>query len=224
MKHAVVLALAPDRRSGRVLGNLVTADDAVKFVKEAIHTGRCPDARFPQLVAVGINDVLRQHRFTVSAEQVAADEERFAEEGGKKLATVVELGEKYVFTLINDAEVTLIREMYGELVAEKTAAEQFKAAVGVAADKAAEFRAQIAKLEAAASEAAAYVQSLKQKLAEAEAQAKIAADVNQRIATLEGDLATAQAEAAKVPELQARLAEAAKPKAEPEPDKPGKKK
>lgn len=77
MKHGIVIGLAPDRRSGRVLGCLVSADEAIRFVKDAITENRCPDARFPILVAVSTSSVLRQHRFTVSAAQVKGAEEHF---------------------------------------------------------------------------------------------------------------------------------------------------
>lgn len=71
MKLALLIAFAPDRRSGRVLGDVVPADKAIATVKAAIAAGTCPDARFPNLAAVSLSDILRQHRFQVSAADVA---------------------------------------------------------------------------------------------------------------------------------------------------------
>lgn len=71
MKLALVIAFAPDRHSGRVLGDVVAADAAIKTVKDAIAAGKCPDARYPNLAAVSLSDVIRQHRFQVSPADVA---------------------------------------------------------------------------------------------------------------------------------------------------------
>ena len=77
MKLAVLLGLALDRRSGRVLeSELLPADQAIRSVKEAITAGVAPDPRFPLLMAVAIGGgVLRQHRFDATAEDLAPFED-----------------------------------------------------------------------------------------------------------------------------------------------------
>lgn len=69
MKLAVILALAPDRRSGRVVSGLLPADQAMAQVKQAINAGGSPDvtAEFSTLAAVDVGSILRQHRFTIAA-------------------------------------------------------------------------------------------------------------------------------------------------------------
>lgn len=204
MKFALVLALAPDRQSGRVLGDLVTADDAVKAVKAAINTGRAPDARFPQLVAVGINDVLRQHRFNVTAEQVAEDTERFKpvtlEQSFEPITVEIVDGEnKHTVTLYFEEDAEFVRTM---------------AAAGLEAHKQLQqqqltrehLQKIIADAQADVNAKAAEITTLQKKL-EAAQEGAIG-------------LETARADAVKrIAELEAQLAEATKPKPEPEADK-----
>lgn len=80
MKLALVLALAPDRRSGRVLSGLMPAHDAIAIVKTAINSGNAAfsadapvilDPHYPILLAIPISSVLREHRFSPTAEQLA---------------------------------------------------------------------------------------------------------------------------------------------------------
>lgn len=223
MKFALVLALAPDRQSGRVLGDLVTADEAVKFVKEAINTGRAPDARFPQLVAIGINDVLRQHRFNPTAEQLAADIERFAvvmlEQTFEPIT--VDIGDSEnprILPVYTEKDAELVRDMLvslRNLICEKEQHQQtvdaLRANISAQDAESKKLRDDLVKASSAASEVATLQKKLdaaQEGALKLEAQAKIAAEVNHRLATLEADLAAAHAEAAKVAGLEAQLAEA----------------
>lgn len=75
MRHAVIIALAPDRRSGIILcPDLLPADQAVARVKEIIAAGAVPDARFPivQAVAVDGSSTLREHAFRPSQTELLA--------------------------------------------------------------------------------------------------------------------------------------------------------
>lgn len=71
MKYAVLFALSTDRSRGRLLSGVLTADQAISQVKQAIKTGKAPDARYPNVQAVALTDVLRHHRFQVTAAEIA---------------------------------------------------------------------------------------------------------------------------------------------------------
>lgn len=104
MKLALVIAFAPDQRSGRVLGGVVTADMAIKTVKDAINAGKSPDARFPNLAAVVLSDVIRKHRFQVTQaeiDQAGKDLENIAAEGLAVTMIPVEIGEGEEMVIIN---------------------------------------------------------------------------------------------------------------------------
>jgi hypothetical protein len=76
MTLALVISLASDRRSGRVLdGTLVPADQAVKKVKQLITDGRAPDPRFPIVAAISAGNILREHRFNPTQAEFDASEE-----------------------------------------------------------------------------------------------------------------------------------------------------
>jgi len=70
MRLALLIALAPDRRSGRVLSDLMPADQALAKVKQAIVSNDCPNADFPILQAVAVDAKLREHRFTPSLAEI----------------------------------------------------------------------------------------------------------------------------------------------------------
>lgn len=73
MRLALILALTPDRRSGRALSGIIPADEAVAGVKRLIASGGTPDALHPIVQAVSLNTVLREHRCQPSAQQVAVE-------------------------------------------------------------------------------------------------------------------------------------------------------
>lgn len=104
MKFAVILALSTDRRSGRLLSGVLIADQAISQVKQSISAGKAPDARFPNLQAVALTEVLRQHRFQVTQAEI--------EEAGKPVQIAsgqvtlgdlipVEIGEGEDMVIIN---------------------------------------------------------------------------------------------------------------------------
>lgn len=104
MKLAIVIAFASDQRSGRVFGGVVTADAAIKTVKNAIADGKAPDPRFPNLAAVALSDIIRRHRFQVTPAEIAeASKPVEAASGEVFLGDLipVEIGEGEQMVIIN---------------------------------------------------------------------------------------------------------------------------
>lgn len=115
MKLAIVIALASDRRSGRVLTNVMPSDKAITLVKAALTDGECPDARFPILRAISIDSSLREHRFRVTPQEIAdaEDDDVVLKPADQKMITV-ELGpdeDKTVINVQTEAEAKFIREL-----------------------------------------------------------------------------------------------------------------
>jgi hypothetical protein len=115
MKLALVIALAPDRRSGRVMTEVLASDKAIAFVKNALASGECPDARYPILRAISIDSHFREHRFRVSAQDVtdAEDTASMLPSDAPKMIPV-ELGsgdEKTIINVQTDAEAKFILEL-----------------------------------------------------------------------------------------------------------------
>jgi len=113
MKLALVIALAPDRRSGRVLSGLIPADQAISQVKQAINENACPDARFPVLQAVAVDSRLREHRFNPTAAEIA--EARDIVVKPEDLAGIaVEIGEgddKTIINVFSEPEAKFVQEI-----------------------------------------------------------------------------------------------------------------
>jgi hypothetical protein len=104
MRLALVIALAPDRRSGRVLSGLIPADQAISQVKQGINENECPDARFPVLQAVAVDSCLREHRFRVTQAEINEAIERLASTAAQGLIQSfisVEIGEGEQLVVIN---------------------------------------------------------------------------------------------------------------------------
>lgn len=172
MRLALIVALAPDRRSGRVLSDLMTADQAIGKVKQAITSGECPDVDLPILVAVGIDTKLREHRFVPSAVQIAAQRAAGASPSEEIETIVVEIGEgdqKVFLNLLSEPEAKFVREL---------------------ADSALRAGQEIERLRADAVKSAGQVATLEMSVATA----------NGRVTTLEAELAAARAEIAKLKE------------------------
>ena len=120
MKLAIVIALAPDRRSGRVLSNILPADKAIDQVKKAIIGNQCPDARFPILQAVKLDGKFREHRFRVLPGDVAAD----VEDDGPSSVNIaslipVKIGEGEQMVIINvttEDEAKFLRDLAGAAI------------------------------------------------------------------------------------------------------------
>jgi hypothetical protein len=110
MRLALVIALAPDRRSGRVLSDILPADQAVAAVKAAIDANRMLEG-FPNLEAVALDSCLRRHRFKADASVIP-------EEGGpeqpQQSLIVVELGEgdgRVVINVTTEEEADFLRKL-----------------------------------------------------------------------------------------------------------------
>jgi len=114
MKLALVIALAPDRRSGRVLSGILPADAAISQVKQAITADECPDASFPILQAVATDSLLREHRFKVTTEDVERDTEPPVTSTSGITLIPVEIGkgdDKTIINVTTDAEARFIRDL-----------------------------------------------------------------------------------------------------------------
>lgn len=116
MKLALIIALSPDRRSGRVLSDILPADQAIDKVKRAITDGACPDARFPIIRAISLDAKLREHRFRVTAEDIAEDTPSTELSGSAFLGDLipVEIGKGEQLVVINvttEDEAKFLREI-----------------------------------------------------------------------------------------------------------------
>lgn len=110
MRLALVIALAPDRRSGRVLSGILPADKAVEQVKEAIVANAMHEG-FPNLEAVALDSCLRRHRFKPDAVLIAEDASASAP--AAELITV-ELGEgegKVLLNVTTAEEAAFVRQL-----------------------------------------------------------------------------------------------------------------
>ena len=72
MKLAIIAALSLDRRRGRVVGDIVPADQAIAAVKAAIAADKAPDPTLPLLGVFALDSCLRSHRFKPTPEEIAA--------------------------------------------------------------------------------------------------------------------------------------------------------
>jgi hypothetical protein len=111
MRLALIVALASDRRSGRVLSDILPADQAVTEVKQAIGRNEVlPD--YPILAAVALDSTLREHRFKADAKPLQLGPEQ-QEQPGAPLVDV-ELGEgedKVVIRVGSEEEADLVRNL-----------------------------------------------------------------------------------------------------------------
>ncbi len=109
MRLALIIALAPDRRSGRVLSDILPADKAVTEVKQAIVRNEAlPD--FPIIAAVALDSTLREHRFKADAKPLKLGPEEV--ELSSSPLIEVEVGEgddKAVIRVETEEEAALLR-------------------------------------------------------------------------------------------------------------------
>lgn len=188
MRLALLIALAPDRRSGRVLSDLMPADQALAKVKQAIITDDCPDADFPILQAVAVDAKLREHRFTLTPAQIAV----FRAKADLKPETltrddliIVELGEgedKVVINVTTDEEASFLKMLSKSMADAGVMIESRRVRIE-------ELGGEVAKLEALLTSANGQITQLE---ADLQRETAYKAEVNQRIATLEADLKAAQ--------------------------------
>lgn len=190
MKLALVVAFAPDRRSGRVLGNVVPADEAVKTVKEAISAESIPDARYPILAAVALTEVLRDHRFKPTPEAI-----KMAEDVGDEGVPMIRL-EDLIYVGLGDGDQAV--------------------SITVTTEEEAAF---VRELAESATKAGGEIERLRGELQAARQQAEGMAAANQRLATYEAEIRTAQEkaaqDAAKIAELEAKIGQQASTTAAP---------
>lgn len=94
MQLAIVVALSPDRQQGQAVTGVISAVDAVQFVKRAIQNvakDGPPVAGHPHLLAVcvgGVGASLRQHRFSAAEMATAEPETATAEPATAETETV----------------------------------------------------------------------------------------------------------------------------------------
>lgn len=111
MRLALIIALAPDRRSGRVLSDILPADKAVTEVKQAIVRNEAlPD--FPIIAAVALDSTLREHRFKADAKPLKLGPEQVELSASPLIE--VELGEgddKVTIRVETEEEAALVRNL-----------------------------------------------------------------------------------------------------------------
>ena len=195
MKLAIVIALAPDRRSGRVLSDILPADKAVDQVKLAITRKQCPDARFPIIQALKLDSKIREHRFRVLPEDVATVEDDDAPQSADVSPLIpVEIDEGEQMVIINvstQQEADFLKQLAD---ATKHGCDEIKrlqssmsdavaAHQSAIATSAADLQTRTNELEAAASQKAKLVE--------------VVAERDARIAELEAQLAEATAKTKK---------------------------
>lgn len=171
MRLALVIALTPDRRSGRVLSGLIPADQAISQVKQAINENACPDARFPVLRAVAVDSCLREHRFSPTAVDIAESQDIVVKPEADGI--VVEIGDgndKIIINVATEPEAEALRNLADGL---KLAVEESS------------------KAQAATIEAMKECDRLREL-------AKGMETANQRLATYEADLKTREARIAEL--------------------------
>lgn len=111
MRLALIIALAPDRRSGRVLSDILPADQAVTEVKQAIVRNEALPG-YPIIAAVALDSTLREHRFKADAQPL-----KLGPAQTELLASPlmeVELGEgddKAVIRVETEEEAALVRHL-----------------------------------------------------------------------------------------------------------------
>lgn len=125
MKLALIIALSPDRRSGRVLSDILPADQAIDKVKRVITDNECPDARFPIIRAISLDAKLREHRFRVTAADIAEDSQPDDQSGAAFLGDLipVEIGEGEQLVVINvttEDEAEFLRDLAGAAISAST--------------------------------------------------------------------------------------------------------
>ena len=218
MKLALVIALAPDRRSGRVLSNILPADKAVNQVKLAITSNQCPDASYPILQAVKISDKLREHRFRVNPGDVESDSESDEPHAADVPPLIpVQLGEGEQMVIINvttQEEADFLKQLADSIIAAGAEITRLHTSNSAALDEA------VSSLEASKQELLLCQQSFAKHeaiISAAKGQieqltaTKVAADA--RIAELEAQLAeTTTKSDQRIKELETQLTEAAKAK------------
>lgn len=220
MKFAVILALSPDRRNGRVLSGVLTADQAISQVKQAIGTGKAPDARFPNLQAVALTEVLRQHRFQVTQseiDQAGQDLENIAAEGLAVTLIPVEIGSGEEMVIVNvttQEEADFLKELAAGVVGN---CEEITRLQKIMADQ---LSAHQTTMEAAQKELAScfvnFDKLRSEKVAADTVIAQLKADLEQRETLLQArqaEIESCQGEVGKrderIKELESQLAEAA---------------
>ena len=200
MKLAIVIALAPDRRSGRVLSDLLPADKAIDQVKKAIIGNQCPDARFPILQAIKLDSKFREHRFRVLSGDVEADSEDDAPSSVNIASLIpVEIGEGEQIVIINvttENEAEFLRDLSSAVVLASKEIPKLQGQLA-AAQKAADLLSQNTKI--------AEEVIVRQK-ADLEAKDKAIEAGNAQIETITKEV---QSGCERIKELEAQLAEAA---------------
>lgn len=111
MRLALIIALTPDRRNGRVLSDILPADKAVTEVKQAIVRNEAlPD--FPIIAAVALDSTLREHRFKGDAKPLKLGPEQVELSASPLIE--VELGEgddKVTIRVETEEEAALVRNL-----------------------------------------------------------------------------------------------------------------
>lgn len=147
MRHALLIGLTRDRRSGaRVLGPVLPADQAIKTIKELITRNECPDPRFPVVQAISLDSILREQVFRPTSEQIAAFEPEVPVAAGDDLNAALALNEQLTTDL--EAQKVQVTELTDKLQAADDASARAIAALGEAQEAAQVSAARIADLEA----------------------------------------------------------------------------
>lgn len=118
MRLAIVVALAPDRRSGQVLSGIMPADQAIAKVKEAI-TANVAASGFPNLGAFALDSCLRSHRFKGDARLVDVLPPEGADTPDEITIITVEIGEGDQKTLLNvtsEEEAKFVRDLEASML------------------------------------------------------------------------------------------------------------